>query len=344
MMQSEHPRSRSNKKLRIGIAGIAHMHSQSYIECLKQIPQAEFAAIADENHENMPALANYGVKVYQTYEEMCKSKDLDAIIITSETVKHATIAINALEQGKHVIVEKPIATTLKDADSMIAAANKAGKFLIQIYPCRYHPTSQFIKKEIDSGSFGSIIALSGSNHGQMPPHNGSTKWFSQRELSGGGALMDHITHLADLYFWFLKAELKSVYAVQANLFHEKVNIDDAGMVSLEFNTGVKATIDPSWSRPYNFETWGDVTLTIYGTEKTLMMDMFKQSIRMHSNKLTHPELGYFGSNMDLLMLQDFVNSIIQDKKPMLTGKEGRDALEVAVLAYKSAETGKRVYK
>jgi predicted dehydrogenase len=334
----------SNKKLRIGIAGIAHMHSQSYIECLKMIPQAEFAGIADETSENKTGLSTYGVKVYQTYEELCKSQEIDAIIITSETVKHAPIAITALEQGKHVIVEKPIATTLADADAMIHAAEKAGRHLIQIYPCRFHPTSQYIKKEIDSGSFGSLIALSGTNHGQMPPHNGSTKWFSQRELSGGGALMDHITHLADLYFWFLKSELKSVYAVQANLFHEKVDIDDAGMVSLEFKNGVKATIDPSWSRPYNFETWGDVTLTVYGTEKTLMMDMFKQSVRMHSNKLTHPELGYFGSNMDLVMLQNFISSIIEYRRPMLTGIDGRNALEVAILAYKSAETGKRVYK
>lgn len=336
-----------DKILRIGVAGIAHMHAHSYIDSLKRIENVKFVGIADENPENKQGVSNYcvnGVKGYSSYEELCKSPEIDAIIITTETSKHAQVAINALEQGKHVIVEKPIATTLKDADAMIAAAEKSGRILAQIYPCRYHPVSQYIKTEIDSGSFGKLIAFSGTNHGQMPPHSGSTKWFSQQELSGGGALMDHITHLADLYFWWIKSDIKSVYAVKANLFHPEVKVDDVGMVSIEYQNGVKATIDPSWNRPANFETWGDVTLTIYGTEKSLMMDMFKQSVKLQSNKLTHPVLGNFGSNMDFLMLKNFISNINEERQPMLSGTDGKKALEVALLAYESAETGKRIIK
>jgi myo-inositol 2-dehydrogenase/D-chiro-inositol 1-dehydrogenase len=327
------------KTIKVGFASFAHMHAFSYFNNLKWMPGVEIVAIGEENAYAKPKVKTLAKKYYESYEQLAKDPDLNLIIVTTENVYHKKVAIMAMENGKDVIVEKPIATTLKDADEMIKTAEKTGRKLIQCYPCRYHPTTQNIKQMIDKGALGEIYAISATNHGRMPAHEGETKWFSQKELSGGGALMDHITHVADLNFWFTKQKIKSVFAIKSNLFHPDIDIDDAGMVYVTYDKGMKGTIDPSWSRPNNFETWGDVTMTIYGSEQTITLDMFAQSAKLHSNNETHPIMIDYGSNMDYLMLKDFIEHLQKDEMPMLSGKDGRNALEITTLAYESAEKG-----
>lgn len=332
------------KTIKVGFASFAHMHAFSYYNTLKFIPGVEIIAIGEENPFAKPKVKTLAKKFYDSYEQLVKDPDLNVVIVTTENVFHKNVAIMAMEQGKDVIVEKPMATNLKDADEMLKSAEKTGRKLIQCYPCRYHPTTQQIKQLIDKGAVGEIYAISATNHGKMPAHEGETKWFSQKELSGGGALMDHITHVADLNFWFSNQKLKSVFAIKSNLFHPNIDIDDSGMVYVTYSKGLKGTIDPSWNRPSNFETWGDVTMTIYGSEQTITLDMFAQNAKLHSNKETHPILIDYGSNMDYLMLKDFIEHLQADEMPMLSGIDGRNALEVAVLAYESAEQGKTIYK
>ncbi|MBD3351872.1 MAG: hypothetical protein GF364_10335 [Candidatus Lokiarchaeota archaeon] len=330
------------KKIKIGIASFAHIHAYSYYDCIKKLPDVDVVAIAEENEYSKEQISNLSDLIYSDYEKLAVNSEIDVILVTTENKYHKKTAILAMENGKDVIVEKPIATSLEDADSMIKTAEKTGQKLIQCYPCRYHPTAISIKNEIDKGIFGELLSISATNHGQMPEHKGATKWFSQKELSGGGALMDHITHVADLNFWFSGQSIESVFALKFNLFHPTLDIDDAGMVYLNYDQGLHSTLDPSWSRPKNYETWGDLTMTIFGTERTLTFDMFAQSARVHSDKQSHPILINYGSNMDYIMLNDFIDCIRKDQMPMLSGKDGRKALEVALLAYKSAETGKLI--
>lgn len=332
------------KKLNIGIASFAHMHAYSYYNNLKWMENVEIIALAEESNLCKPEVKKLGEKFYDTYDALIKDDNIDTIIITTETSKHKDVAISAFESGKDVIVEKPIALTLDEADAMINAAAQNGRKLVQCYPCRYHPTASAIKQKIDNGDLGELLHISATNHGQMPAHEGATKWFSQKELSGGGALMDHITHVADLNFWFSNQELQSVFAVKDNFFHPNVDIDDAGMVHLVYDKGLKGVIDPSWSRPQRFDTWGDVTMTIYGTEGTLMYDMFAQSSRAYSNNQDHSMLINFGTDMDYLMMKDFVENLLNDKCPMLTGVDGRKALEVALMAYESTEKNQVITK
>jgi predicted dehydrogenase len=332
------------KAIRFGIASFAHMHAFSYLNCLKWLPGADITAVAEENAALIPSVKQLVTKFYRSYEELVKDPNVDCILITTENAFHKKVAVMALENGKDVIVEKPMATTLNDADAMIAAAKKTGKKLIQCYPCRYHPTVKSIKNLIDEGKIGKLLAISATNHGQMPAPEGTTKWFSQKEFSGGGALMDHITHVADLNFWFSKENIKSVYAVKKNLFHPKVDIDDCGMVTMNYDKGLKASLDPSWNRPKSFETWGDVTMTLYGTEQTVYLDMFAQSAHIFSNAETHSSLINYGSEMDYLMLKDFVEHMQKDEMPMLSGLDGRKALEVSIMAYQSSESGKIITK
>ena len=286
------------KKIKIGIASFAHMHAYSYYNNLKWMDEVEIIALAEENQYSLPEVEKLGEHVYHSYEKLVRDPAIDIIIITTETSKHKDVACAALENGKDVIVEKPIALTREEADKMLSTAEKSGCKLIQCYPCRYHPTSQIIKNKIDAGELGDLINISATNHGQMPAHEGATKWFSQKEHSGGGALMDHITHIADLNFWFSGQDIKSVFAVKKNLFHPDVDIDDAGMVHLNYSKGLDGVIDPSWSRPQHYETWGDVTMTIYGTEGTIDFNMFAQSSRCFSDNQDRANLINYGADMD----------------------------------------------
>jgi myo-inositol 2-dehydrogenase / D-chiro-inositol 1-dehydrogenase len=334
--------SEERKKFKVGFASFAHMHSHSYLNALKSFSDVEIIGVAEENTESLEAVKQMPYQFYDSYEDLCNAPDIDCIVITSENCFHSKIAIKALENDKHVIVEKPIATTLEDAQIMIEAAKKSKGKLVQCYPCRYHPTSQAIKKLIDEDSLGKIVAISATNHGRMPPHKGVDKWFSTKELAGGGALMDHITHVADLIFWFTNAKIETVFATAANLFHPDLDIDDAGMVLLKYDNGMKVSLDPSWSRPANFATWGDVTMMIIGTKQTVTMDMFAQFIDIQRNQDTHANWLNYDSDMDKTMMRDFVDHLKRNEQPMLSGEDGRKALEVVIKAYESANSNKLI--
>src|SRR5690606_3492198 len=125
---------------------------------------------------------------------------------------------------------------------------------------------------VQNGELGDILAINGTNHGQMPGG-----WFVQKEKSGGGAATDHIVHVMDLVRWMLNDEVKSVYAEMGTRFYD-IDVEDCGIVSLEMESGTIVTIDPSWSRPKTFPMWGDVKMEMVGTKGTLSVDVLKQSV------------------------------------------------------------------
>jgi predicted dehydrogenase len=295
--------------------------------------------VAEENRANQATVKGLGKPFYDQYETLVQSPEVDAILICTETAHHWRVAVAAFEAGKDVIVEKPIATTEEEAQAMIAAAKANGRILAQCYPCRYHPTARAIKGLIDAGEVGWIAGISATNHGRMPDATGVHQWFSDPRLAGGGAVMDHTTHVSDLISWFTGQEVREVFARTYNHYHPDRTADDAGQLLLTYGDGMIASIDPSWNRPANFATWGDVTMTVYGEHRTIMLDMFNQYVDVQSNRTTHPDWVNYGTNMDELMLRDFVVHMSRGETPPLTGIDGLRALRVALAAYKSAQTG-----
>ena len=339
--------------MKIGFASFAHMHAWSYLKSIQSFKDVEIIAVAEENVQNqntVKKLAEEKKYIYcSTYKELCEREDVDTIIISTENVNHARVAILALENNKHAIVEKPIATTIEDADAMIEAGKQSKAHLVQCYPCRYHPTTQKIKECFEEHAHGEgkedvgkILAISATNHGMMPDADGVYSWFSDKKLAGGGALMDHITHISDLIFWWTNAKVRSVYATAENLFHPERDIDDAGMVTIEYDNDMIVSIDPSWSRPKNFSTWGDLTMTIFCTKRTVTLDMFAQSIDIQSDNHTHPIWDNYGTNMDTAMLRDFIDKLKVGEKPMLTGEDGRKSLQIALAAYESSQKNEKI--
>jgi len=148
--------------------------------------------------------------------------------------------------------------------------------------------------------------------------------------------MDHTVHVVDLMRWMLKAEVTRVYAEIDTRFYP-IGVDDCGILSLEFDNGVFATLDPSWSRPKSFPIWGDVTLEIVGEKGTLFVDAFKQVMAVYADSPQGHYLSPWGDNMDLEMVRHFVACVREDTTPAVTGMDGLRALEVALAAYHSAK-------
>lgn len=325
-------------RMRFAVLSFAHIHAWSYARVLKDLPEAELVAIYDDSEERLKnAGETYGVKrLYSDVEELFRNEELDAVVITSENSKHHALALAAVEAGKHVLVEKPIATNLRDADDMVTRARKGGVKLQTAFVMRYHESALKAKEAISSGSLGKIIAITATNHGKYPG-----LWFGDPRLAGGGAVMDHTVHVADLSRWYTGDEFSKVFAHIGRNIRDELEVEDNGLLMCDTKRGTKVSIDCSWSRPDTYPAWGDVYMGVMCEEGYLVLDAFRSNVSLvqSGRPLVHH---YFGSDADRNMISDFIEVVRSDGEPRATGYDGRQALEVALAAYESSRTGRVV--
>ncbi|NYE09012.1 putative dehydrogenase [Bacillus niacini] len=322
--------------MKVGILSFAHMHAYSYAEALNEISGVELFGIADENEERGKNAANqYKTNYFHDYHDLLK-EDIDAVIICSENSRHKEMTIAAAKAGKHILCEKPLATSVEDAQSMIETCKKYGVKLQTAFPVRFNPPVQRVKQMIDNGELGRIVAIRGTNRGQNPGG-----WFIEEELSGGGAVLDHTVHVVDLMRWFMNSEVKEVYAEVDTVFND-IQIDDCGLLMLEFENGVFASHDPSWSRCKTFPTWGDVTMEIVGTNGVVHLDAFNQHFMVYNDADHKVNQEFWGNSYDLGLVEDFIHCLKEDREPSITGFDGLKAMEVAIKAYESAKMKKPI--
>ena len=322
--------------IKIGMLSFAHLHAYSYAASLKRVPHAELVGIYDADAMRGKDAAAQFDTVYYADCDALLSADIDAVIICAENAKHRELALASAAAGKHILCEKPIATTMEHAQEMIEVA-KANKVKLQIaFPCRFATPAIEVKQMLESGHIGQVLAVCATNHGTFPGG-----WFGDKKLAGGGAVMDHTVHVVDLLRWMLKTEVVSVYAEIGSRFHGR-DIDDCGILNLELDDGVIATQDPSWSRLECFPTWGDVTMEFVGDEGVTFLDLFRQKIDLYSAEATKAMWIHWGDNMDQRLIDDFVGMLREGREPSITGEDGLRALEVTLAAYLSAQTGEKV--
>ena len=321
--------------VRIGIVSFAHVHSPAYAGVLGDLAAADFVGITDEDRgRGTEAAERYGVRFFDSVASLLV--EVEAVVVCSENKHHARDVIPALTDGVHVLCEKPISTTVEDARAMIQASETSGSQLRTAFPVRYLPSVARARELVRGGALGRVLALNGTNHGQNPGG-----WFLDPELAGGGAVMDHTVHLADVLRWMLDVEVKSVYA-EVDSFFGAQGTDDAAILTLDleggsFADGAFATIDPSWSRGDGYPTWGDVTLRIAGTSGVLDVDPFAQPLRAFDHETRTPSWSYMGEDMNALMLADFLRGVEEGIPAGASGLDGLRTLEVVLAAYRSGE-------
>lgn len=313
----------------------AHMHAWGYAAGLQRNPDAALAGIWDPVAERGVAFARqFQTEAFASADELFEV--CDAVIVTCENKLHAPYVELAATAGKAILCEKPLATNEAEKDRMFAAVEAAGVKLMTAFPCRYSPAFLRLRERVDAGEIGAIQAISATNRGRNPGG-----WFIQTELSGGGAMIDHVVHVTDLLRVLLKADPIQVQAFTGNNMYGQI-WEDTAMLTIEFPGGVFATLDSSWSRPSSYKTWGDVTMNVVGEKGVAELNMFGQGFDHYVNEPQGIHLAGYGSDLDAGLVNDFLKCVRDDTPPPISGLDGWKASQVALAGYESVRTGKPV--
>jgi len=319
--------------VRIGLLSCAHPAAEAYAECLRRLPETKLAGIADDNPERgRAAAARHGTR-YLSSEQLL-SEEVDAVIVCAENARRPEGVRAAAAAGKPILCQQPLATNLPAARETIRFCREKGVTLATAFACRYLPAFARLKQSCEAGELGQILAARGTSRGMMPDG-----WLVDKELAGGGAVMEQAAPAVDLIRWLLGCEFVSVYAETGRLLHSENGIEDCASLILEMENGAIACLDPSWSRPRSYPFRRDLTVELVGTLGAALVDGFRQTIQLYRAQEEPPAWHYWGSDATELLLRDFAAAVHAGGPPPITGEAGLRALEVAVAAYRSAETG-----
>jgi predicted dehydrogenase len=336
--------------MRIGILSFAHLHAEGYLGALMGMPDVHVMGIADENERRGGYFATqFGVPLYDSYEEMLHDQP-DALIVTSENARHLPLVQMAASVGAAVLCEKPLATSVDDAREIVRLCAEARVPLMTAFPMRFSPPAQEIDGLLKRGELGRIYGINSTNQGALPQFHQAENldflgrgWFTDPTLAGGGALTDHIVHLADMLRWMLGCEVTEVYAASNNILGGgTVGVETGGLVMLTFEDGTFASIDCSWSKPAYYPTWGGLKMEIVGEKGLATMDAFRQALTVYSDAVARPRYGYWGSDANAGMLREFIAAARERRAPSVTGEDGLRAVEIVAAAYESVRVGQPV--
>jgi len=335
----------SPRPVRVAVIGCGLIAQRSHFPAYAAAPEAEIAGVVSlipEEAQN--AVAHFGAqRILRSWEAAVADPDVDAIDICTPNYLHAPIAIAAARAGKHVCVEKPMATRLEDANAMVAAARENGVYLTVGHNLRFAPIFQTMRKAMQDGVIGRPFAARGVYMHAGPDESwGSTaQWFWDEATAGGGALLDMGIHMIDVMRWIIGRRVVEVSAMLSR--HLKPTFaDDTAFVLMRFDGDLVASVQAAWSaRPSS-----DRELVIHGEEGNIAMGRSSGEPLVYNvrgadrpsrivpdiPKTTDPDTPYL----------DFVRAIQQGREPQVTGEDGRDSLAIALAAYESARTGHTV--
>ena len=344
-------------KIRFGIIG-GGMIGPFHAEAISQLEDAELIGVATTRRETAkPFAEKFGAKVWYTdYRRLLQRDDIDAVNICTPPFLHEEMTIAAAKEGKHVLVEKPIAINLREADRMIEACEKAGVRLGVIFQSRFNKDVKRIKEAIDRGDFGRLIMGDAYvKWFRTQEYYDSGAWRGTWDKEGGGALINQAIHTIDLLQWFM-GEVDSLYAFIDTAIH-KIEVEDVAVASLRFKSGAMGVIEGSTAihpgLPRKLEIHGERGTVIFEGDEIKLWDFVGQGkerkeeeeVRGCKDKKlgdTSSDPTHHSIENHKLQIKDFVEAIKEDREPLVSGSEGRKALEIVRAIYKSAKTGRAV--
>jgi predicted dehydrogenase len=335
--------------MRFGIIGCGRI-APKHAESVMALDEAELVAVCDIVPERVQSFAaKYGAVPYADYRELLQRPDLDIITIATSSDLHAEIGCAAAQAGKHVMVEKPMAMTLRSADRLITVCREAGVKLGVIHQNRYNKSVKLLRKALKEGRFGKLT------HGQATIRwNRDDNYYAQApwrgtRLKDGGVLMNQSIHNIDLLQWML-GPVDSVFGYTATNLR-KIEMEDVGAAVLRFKNGAIGLIEASSTLyPKNIEE----TLNIFGATGSVIIggiavnrmevwefsdsEAEKQGI-FAAQENDPPDVYGFGHRE---LIQDMIQAIREDRLPAVHGEEGRKALEIILAIYHCQKTGQPV--
>ncbi len=332
------------KKIKFGILGcgmIANFHA----EAIKNIPDAELACACDHNKEYAEKFAaKHGIKACDSFEEMAEK--VDAICICTPSGFHAEGAIKALEMGKHVVLEKPMAFTTEEADKIIEICEKSGTLLTVISQLRFSEDIQKVKKLVSENAFGKIVFCDlYMKYHRSEEYFSSSNWKGTFKFDGGGALMNQGIHGVDL-LQYIAGEPTVLKGKVSTLSHN-IEVEDTAAAVLEFENGALGVIEASTCAYPGFERRieisGDKGYVILRENKIaeLMLNGEKTVIEE-----TNTEIGSASDptaldfEMHKKQITNLINAINGVEPLLIDAKEGKKAIKIIEAIYNSSKESK----
>lgn len=331
----------------IGAGMVADFHAKS----IASLPNTKLAGICDNGSGKAKALAEkYGCTYFPDYHAMLQSKDVDIVTIVTPSGKHMEPAIEAAENGKHVLCEKPLDISLERIDAMIAAHKKAGTQLGGIFNYRFTDAVQLLKKAVEEKRFGVITHVLVEVPWWRDDKYYSNSWRGSWEIDGGGALMNQSIHMVDM-LQYLAGPIESLHAYTATLGH-KIEAEDTATAILSLKNKALATIYgttasfPGQSRK----------ITITGTKGTAVMEdntikLWQFAEKKEGDDAIVNQAGNASASgaadpssipfeLHARNIEAFVKAVDEGKEFEIDGKQARKAVEIVLAIYKSAKENK----
>ena len=350
-----------SERVRVGVigAGVGKAHLAGYKAC----PEAELIALCDTDAERLQAVGDqYQVpQRFTDYHEMLALPELDAVSVALPNFLHAPVSIAAMEAGKHVLCEKPLAATLADAEAMVAASQATGRRLMITFNYRYRGDAQYIKRLMEGGELGRVYHVrAGWMRRRGIPKVGG--WFTRKAMSGGGPLIDLGVHILDLTMWFLGyPEVATVSGVTHNALAsqgkgaavpfrglEDYDVEDLAAAFLRLRNGTSISLEISWashssaSDDYFVHLRGDrsgaeLTVHNYAREDTVRLygDLGGRPVEF-APQIPPTISGHEGA------VREFLASIREGRAPSSPAAQGLVISRLLEAIYRSAATGREI--
>lgn len=336
----------------IGTGAIAGIHAQA----IKAIKNAKLLGAYSLTAEKVNGFAaQYNCSAYQSLDELLNTEGLDIVCICTPSGAHLEPALKAIAAGKHCLIEKPIEVTLAKTDQIIAAAREKNVIVAVVFPTRFYPGSQDLKKAVDNRRFGQLtLASAYVKWSRTPEYYASNKWRGTWELDGGGALMNQAIHNVDMLQWCM-GPVESVMAIAGNAKHKNIEVEDTLVAILKFANGGMGTIECSTAvYPGAYKK-----LEIMGTAGTVVMEdndiiqwqfanQTEKDNQINETSGSHNSSGgvsdpraisYSGHQKQM---ENMIDAIYDNGALLIDGAEGRKSVEIVLAIYKSARTGQQV--
>lgn len=333
----------------IGCGRIATNHIKAALS-----NQLEIVAVCDINESHIMDLLgkhqledDSSIKHYTDYKKMIAEHQPELVSIATESGLHAEIALFCIEKNVNVIIEKPIAMNLKDADEIIRKAEENRVKVSACHQNRFNTAVQEMRKALENERFGKL------SHGSIHVRwNRNQGYYTQAPWRGtwaqdGGALMNQCIHGIDLLRWMIGDEIEEVYGVTKQQFHHYLEAEDIGMAVVKFKNGAVATIEGTTNvYPKNLEE----TLYLFGEKGTVKLggtstnnidvwDFADETVSDVENKGLKEDTCNVYGNGHTSLFADMINAIKNDRKPYVDAMAGRNALELVLAIYKSQKEG-----
>jgi UDP-N-acetylglucosamine 3-dehydrogenase len=341
--------SHEERQIKVGLVGCGNIGAGGHLPAYGRIPEAELVAVCDAVEELAHAAAERsGATAYTVHQRLLEREDIEVVDLCVPTCLHGRLAVEAMQAGKHVLCEKPMAHSLEAANAMIEVAAQNGLKLMIGQVRRFDHRYTSIKEQLDAGRVGRPVFIWRAERQFLPFPPRAWQWDPKR---GGGVILDIGVHVTDLFRWYLGQEAVEVYAVARSVRQaaRAAGSFDHAFITCKFSGGEVGFAETSWAYPQGFGGALYAQLDVVGTQgKIQYADKDTNPMLTYTAEKGHelPRYFRFMSATEYAFeeeIRHFVRCILDDREPAVSPQDARAALEMALAAQRSAEAGKPVH-